>query len=112
MFANLAEKLQETLRRLRGKGKLNEKDVETALREIRLALLEADVNFKVVKEFVAQIRERAVGQVPDASPEEALAFFVRRFESLQVEVDLLAARVRAGTTSPPASRWSRLCMKS
>jgi signal recognition particle subunit SRP54 len=62
MFANLAEKLQETLRRLRGKGKLNEKDVETALREIRLALLEADVNFKVVKEFVAQIRERAVGQ--------------------------------------------------
>lgn len=48
--------------------------------------------------------ERAVGQVPDASAEEALAFFVRRFESLQVEVDLLAARVRAGTMSPDEAR--------
>ncbi|MEW5785401.1 MAG: signal recognition particle protein, partial [Bacillota bacterium] len=62
MFSNLAEKMQATLRRLRGKGKLNEKDVEAALREIRLALLEADVNFKVVKDFVESIRERAVGQ--------------------------------------------------
>lgn len=62
MFSNLAEKLQNTLRQLRGKGKLNEKDVDTAMREIRLALLEADVNFKVVKDFVAAVRDRAVGQ--------------------------------------------------
>lgn len=62
MFANLAEKLQNTLRRLRGKGKLSEKDVDLALREIRLALLEADVNFKVVKDFIGGIRERAVGE--------------------------------------------------
>ncbi|HOL17676.1 MAG TPA: signal recognition particle protein [Bacillota bacterium] len=62
MFANLAEKLQRTLKNLRGKGKLSEKDVDAAMREIRLALLEADVNFKVVKDFVASIRERAVGQ--------------------------------------------------
>ncbi len=62
MFANLAEKLQRTLKKLRGKGKLSEKDVDAAMREIRLALLEADVNFKVVKDFVASIRERAVGQ--------------------------------------------------
>lgn len=62
MFANLAEKLQNTLRRLRGKGKLSEKDVNLALREIRLALLEADVNFKVVKDFVEKIREKAVGE--------------------------------------------------
>ncbi len=62
MFANLAEKLQNTLRKLRGKGKLSEKDVDLALREIRLALLEADVNFKVVKDFVDGIRERAVGE--------------------------------------------------
>ncbi|WP_432557800.1 DUF349 domain-containing protein [Granulicoccus sp. GXG6511] len=48
--------------------------------------------------------ERSVGQVPDVSPEEALAFFVRRYESLQVEVDLLAARVRAGTMSPEEAR--------
>lgn len=61
MFSNLAEKLQNTLRQLRGKGKLNEKDVDVAMREIRLALLEADVNFKVVKEFIASIRERAIG---------------------------------------------------
>lgn len=62
MFANLAEKLQNTLRKLRGKGKLSEKDVDLALREIRLALLEADVNFKVVKDFIGGIRERAVGE--------------------------------------------------
>ena len=62
MFSNLAEKLQNTMRRLRGKGKLTEKDVDLALREIRLALLEADVNFKVVKDFVGGIRERAVGE--------------------------------------------------
>lgn len=62
MFSSLAEKLQHTLKQLRGKGKLSEKDVDAAMREIRLALLEADVNFKVVKDFVAAIRERAVGQ--------------------------------------------------
>ncbi len=61
VFENLSNKLQETMRRLRGKGKLTEKDVDTALREVRLALLEADVNFKVVKDFVAQVRERCLG---------------------------------------------------
>lgn len=61
MFSSLADKLQKTLRQLRGKGKLNEKDVDAALREIRLALLEADVNFKVVKDFVAAIKDRALG---------------------------------------------------
>jgi signal recognition particle subunit SRP54 len=62
MFSSLAEKLQKTLRQLRGKGKLNEADVDAAMREIRLALLEADVNFKVVKDFVEAIRVRAVGR--------------------------------------------------
>ncbi|NPV25890.1 MAG: signal recognition particle protein [Firmicutes bacterium] len=62
IFEGLAEKLQETFKRLRGKGKLSEADVTEAMREIRLALLEADVNFKVVKDFVARVRERAVGQ--------------------------------------------------
>lgn len=61
-FENLAARLAETFRRLRGKGKLSEKDVDEALREVRLALLEADVNFKVVKDFIARVRERAVGQ--------------------------------------------------
>lgn len=61
MFSSLADKLQNTLRRLKGRGKLSEKDVDAAMREIRLALLEADVNFKVVKDFVAAVRTRAVG---------------------------------------------------
>jgi len=62
MFSNLADKLQNTLKQLRGKGKLNEKDVDNAMRQIKLALLEADVNFKVVKDFITSLRERAVGQ--------------------------------------------------
>lgn len=62
IFESLSERLQETFRRLKGRGKLNEKDVDEALREIKLALLEADVSFKVVKEFMAKVRERAVGQ--------------------------------------------------
>lgn len=62
MFANLAERLQETFRKLKGKGRLTESDVNEALREVRLALLEADVNFKVVKDFISKIKERSVGQ--------------------------------------------------
>lgn len=62
LFSSLAEKLQNTLKKLRGKGKLSEADVNEALREIRFALLEADVNFKVVKDFLARVKERAVGQ--------------------------------------------------
>ncbi|TEB05484.1 Signal recognition particle protein [Pelotomaculum schinkii] len=62
MFANLAERLQDTFKKLRGKGRLTESDVTEALREVRLALLEADVNFKVVKDFIAKIKERVVGQ--------------------------------------------------
>ena len=61
MFDTLAEKLQATLGELRGHGVLSEQDVTRALREIRLALLEADVNFKVVKEFTAAVRERCLG---------------------------------------------------
>lgn len=62
MFESLQEKLQEAFKRLTGKGKLTEADVSEAMREVRMALLEADVNFKVVKEFVAKVKERAVGQ--------------------------------------------------
>ena len=61
MFESLSERFEGVLGRLRGKGKLSEADVDEALREIRLALLEADVNFNVVKNFCARIRERAVG---------------------------------------------------
>lgn len=61
IFENLSQKLQETMKRLRGKGKLTEKDVDLALREVRLALLEADVSFKVVKDFVGRVKERCLG---------------------------------------------------
>ena len=67
MFNNLAEKLQNTLRKLKSRGKLSEKDVDLAMREIRLALLEADVNFKVVKDFIEAVRIRAVGSLVQQS---------------------------------------------
>ncbi|MBC9783373.1 signal recognition particle protein [Heliobacillus mobilis] len=62
MFEGLAEKLQNTLKKLRGKGKVTEADVAEAMREVRMALLAADVNLKVVKDFVARVKERAIGQ--------------------------------------------------
>jgi signal recognition particle subunit SRP54 len=61
MFESLSARLQSVSDRLRGKAKITEADLDVALREIRLALLEADVNFKVVKEFVSRVRERALG---------------------------------------------------
>ncbi|MCL2573009.1 MAG: signal recognition particle protein [Defluviitaleaceae bacterium] len=60
-FESLTNKLNGVFKQLRGKGKLSEKDVKEAMREVRLALLEADVNFKIVKEFVANVTEKAVG---------------------------------------------------
>lgn len=60
-FESLSNKLQEVFKQLKGKGKLTEKDVKAALREVKLALLEADVNFKIVKEFVNKVSEKAVG---------------------------------------------------
>ncbi|HET6814728.1 MAG TPA: signal recognition particle receptor subunit alpha, partial [Actinomycetota bacterium] len=62
MFDTLSDRLQDTFARLRGHGRLSEAQVDAALREVRLALLEADVNFKVVKDFIARVRERAVGE--------------------------------------------------
>ncbi len=61
-FESLSEKLQNVFKNLRGKGKLSEADVKAALKEVKMALLEADVNFKVVKNFVASVQERAVGE--------------------------------------------------
>ena len=61
MFDQLSERLQGTMSDLRSRGKLSEADVDKAMREIRLALLEADVNFKVTKQFIADVREQAIG---------------------------------------------------
>ena len=61
MFDTLSDRLRKTLAGLTGRGRVSEADVDAAMREIRLSLLEADVNFKVVKDFVARVREQAVG---------------------------------------------------
>src|SRR5699024_9825757 len=60
-FEGLADRLQNTIKKITGKGKVSEKDVNAMAREVRLALLEADVNFKVVKDFIKRVKERAVG---------------------------------------------------
>src|ERR1700748_3199444 len=62
MFDNLSEKLQRVFKNLRGEGKLTAQNMEEALREIRVALLEADVHFKVVKQFIEQVRQKAMGE--------------------------------------------------
>lgn len=62
IFEGLAEKLQNTFKKLKGKGKLSETDVDEAMREVKLALLGADVNFKVAKDFTNKVKERAIGQ--------------------------------------------------
>ena len=59
-FDSLSDKLAGVFKRLRSKGKLSESDVKTAMREVRLALLEADVNYRIVKKFIAEIKEEAL----------------------------------------------------
>ena len=79
MFDSLSDRLQGVFRSLRGRGALTPADVDVALREIRLALLEADVHFKVVKQFLERVRERAVGQdvLKSLTPDQAVLRVVR-----------------------------------
>ena len=60
-FEGLSEKLQRTFKKLTGKGKLNEQNIKDAMREVRIALLEADVNYLVVKDFIKKVTERCIG---------------------------------------------------
>ena len=62
MFNDLSSRLDKVFRNLKGKGKLSEKNIKDSLREIRMALLEADVNYKIVKDFVKNIEEQCLGQ--------------------------------------------------
>ena len=71
-FENLSERLQNAIKMFRGSGKITEDDLKAPLREVRMALLEADVNFKVVKDFVANIKERA-GRNSSAKPDSRSA---------------------------------------
>src|SRR4051812_33085836 len=79
MFENLSEKLQRTFKNLRGEGVITEENIGEALKELRVALLEADVNFKVVKELIDHIREKALGQevMTALSPTEQVVKIVR-----------------------------------
>jgi signal recognition particle subunit SRP54 len=79
MFESLSTRLQDVLRGIRGQGRLTEETVELALREIRMALLEADVNFKVVKAFIDRVRDRAVDQevLKSLTPEQQVVRIVR-----------------------------------
>ena len=79
MFENLQEKLQRAFKTLRGQAVLNEENIGEALREIRLALLEADVNFKVVKQLIDHIQAKAIGQqvMTSLSPGEQVIKILR-----------------------------------
>ncbi|HZR33195.1 MAG TPA: signal recognition particle protein [Terriglobales bacterium] len=123
MFENLSEKLQRAFKNLRGQGKLTEENIGEALREIRLALLEADVNFKVVKDLIDRIREKALGQevMTALSPAEQVVKIVRdelvellgrdtarvKFASQPPSVVLMAGLQGSGktTTSGKLAHW-------
>ncbi len=123
MFDNLQDKLQRVFKNLRGEGKLTEQNIQDALREIRLALLEADVNFKVVKQLIDAIREKALGQevLTSFSPTEQVVQIVRdelvailgtvesklRFSSSPPSVFLIVGLQGSGktTTTGKLSRW-------
>jgi signal recognition particle subunit SRP54 len=100
MFENLQEKLQRAFKSLRGQAKLTEENIDEALREIRLALLEADVNFKVVKQLIDQIRAKAVGQevLTALSPGEQVIKIVRDELVLLLGTD--TARVKFASQPP------------
>ena len=103
-FEGLSEKLSAAFKKLRGKGRLSEADVKEAMREIRLALLEADVSFKVVKQFVAQVTEKAVGtDVLEAlSPAQQIIKIVNQ-ELTELMGGSAASRARA--RPPTAPSW-------
>ena len=123
MFDNLQDKLQRVFKNLRGEGKLTEKNIQDALREIRMALLEADVNFKVVKQLIEGIREKALGQevLTSFSPTEQVVQIVRdeliavlgtvesklHFSSSPPSVFLIVGLQGSGktTTTGKLSRW-------
>ena len=123
MFENLSEKLQRAFKNLRGQGTLNEENMQEALREIRLALLEADVNFKVVKELIDHIREKALGSevMLQISPTEQVVKIVHdelinilgkdtakiRFASQPPTVVLMAGLQGSGktTSSGKLAQW-------
>src|SRR5664280_1986422 len=99
MFDSLAEKLQGTLADVRQRGTLTEQDVDAAMREIRLALLEADVNFKVVRQFTAQVKERCLGA-------EVIGQLNPGHQVVKIVGEELTALMGGGDESPPTLSFS------
>lgn len=101
-FEGLSDKLSAAFKRLRNKGKLTEKDVRDAMREVRLALLEADVNYKVAKDFTAAVTERAVGsQVMESlTPAQMVVKIVNE----ELTALMGGQAVRLASASPPPLR--------
>lgn len=106
MFESLSDKLQSVFQKLRGKGRLTEADVSEAMREVRLALLEADVNFKVVKDFIGKVKEKAVGTdvLESLSPVQQVVKVVN--DEL---VELLGGEQTGVTLSPTPPTVIMLC---
>src|SRR3954453_13137039 len=104
MFESLSNRLQDVFREIRGEGRLTEATVELALREIRMALLEADVNFKVVKAFIDRVRDRAVDQevLKSLTPDQQVVRIVRD------EMLALFGDTQGGL--PPSSERPRVVM--
>ena len=100
IFEGLSERLQATFKKLRGHGKLTEKEVNEAMRDVRMALLEADVNFKVVKDFINKVKERAVGQniLDTLTPAQAVIKIVD--EELTVLMGGTQSRLNISPTPP------------
>ena len=96
MFDALSDRLRQTLATLTGRGRITEADVDVAMREIRLALLEADVNFKVVKDFIARVREQAVGA-------EIIGSLTAGQQVVKIVHDELVALLGTGDRSLPIS---------
>ena len=100
MFDSLAEKLQATLADVRGRGTLTEADVNATMREIRLALLEADVDFKVVKAFTEAVRERALGS-------DVIGALNPGHQVVKIVADELGELMGGGRASWPSRRGRR-----
>ncbi|HRV09436.1 MAG TPA: signal recognition particle receptor subunit alpha, partial [Acidobacteriota bacterium] len=123
MFEGLSDRLQAILRDLKGEGRISERHLDDALREIRLALLEADVSFRVVKQFIARVREKALGQdvLKSLTPGQQIVKIVRdeliellgtepsklEFSKVSPSVILLVGLQGSGktTTAGKLARW-------
>ena len=106
MFDQLSDRLQATLSDVRSRGKLSESDVDAAMREIRLALLEADVNFKVVKSFTKTLKERCLGAgvMDSLDPGQQVVKIVN--EELTGLMGGVGSELAMSTSGPTVTSWS------